>query len=137
MYNDKGQRDFARRLRTAMTDAERRLWSVLRCRQFKGFKFRRQAAIGRYVVDLVCFERKLIIELDGGQHNQASVRDYDGTRTDWLMSQGFHILRFWNHDVFESADSVSDVIWKTLAEVERTAAPPPSPTLPTKGRELE
>jgi very-short-patch-repair endonuclease len=137
MYTDKNQRDFARQLRTNMTDAERWLWGMLRCRQLQGFKFRRQAAIGKFVVDFVCFDSKLIIELDGGQHNDTAVKNYDAARTDWLMSQGFRVIRFWNHDIFESEDSVAEVIWTALGNPEPTVAQPPSPALPTEGRESD
>jgi very-short-patch-repair endonuclease len=137
MYRDQDQRDFARHLRTNMTDAERRLWSVLRMKQIKGFKFRRQAAIGAYVADFVCFPAKLTIELDGGQHNEATTKGYDEERSTWLRSQGFRVLRFWNHDVFESLDAVAQVIWNALTEIEPTPPHPPSPTLPAEGRESE
>lgn len=134
MYNDTNQRDFARGLRNNMTGAERRLWSVLRCRQLKGFKFRRQAAIGKYIVDFVSFDTKLVIELDGGQHNETSNKEYDSARSAWLKKQGFSVLRFWNHEIFENQDDIADVIWKALVEVDPTVAQPPSPALPTEGR---
>jgi very-short-patch-repair endonuclease len=81
----------ARKLRKQLTDAERRRWSRLRLRQLEGLKFRRQASIGRYVVDFVCFERKLIIEVDGGQHAVATPHDRE--RTTWLKAEGFRIVR--------------------------------------------
>jgi very-short-patch-repair endonuclease len=84
--------DFARRLQKNMTDAERRLWSKLRSRQFDNCKFRRQAPVGKFIVDFVCFEKKIIIELDGGQH--AEQQEQDSQRTDWLSSQGFQVVRF-------------------------------------------
>ena len=85
-------REFARELRKNMTDAEKRLWQRLRKRQLAEIKFRRQAPIGRYIVDFASFEKKLIIELDGGQHTLQ--RDYDSTRTQWLGSEGFKVLGF-------------------------------------------
>jgi very-short-patch-repair endonuclease len=106
-----------------MTDAERHLWSHLRRRQLVEAKFRRQASIGRYIVDFVCFEEKLIIELDGGQHTEQV--EYDEQRTSWLNSQGFRVLRFWNHEVFEDLDSVLEVILNALEN--RTPPPRPSP----------
>jgi adenine-specific DNA-methyltransferase len=135
MYKDTNQRDFSRKLRENMTDAERRLWKVLQWRQLQGFKFRRQAAIGEFVVDFACFSHKLVIELDGGQHNEVSARAYDQRRTDWLQSQGFRVLRFWNHHVMEDVDSVVEVIWKSLQEADQSMTLPPSPALPTRGRE--
>jgi very-short-patch-repair endonuclease len=108
---------------------------VLQWKQLQGFKFRRQAAIGDFVVDFVCFSHKLVIELDGGQHNTQSAKAYDQGRSDWLQTQGFRVLRFWNHDVMEDTDAVADVIWKALQEADQAVAPPPSPALPTRGRE--
>lgn len=73
-----------------------------------GLKFKRQQPIGNYVVDFVCFEKKLVIELDGGQHADQVIQD--ATRTCWLESQGFEVLRFWNNDVLQNMDGVWDVI---------------------------
>jgi very-short-patch-repair endonuclease len=104
-------RTFARRLRAASTDAERRLWSRLRLRQL-GQRFRRQQPLGPYVVDFVCFERRLVVEVDGGQH--ADHADYDMTRTRWLESRGFRVLRFWNNEVLLRTDTVCAVIHEAL-----------------------
>jgi very-short-patch-repair endonuclease len=108
-----------------MTDAERRLWYELRAYRFDGRKFRRQAPIGDYVVDFVCFEVKLIVELDGGQH--ASRVEKDDARTAWLNSQGYRVMRFWNYQIFEEFDSVLEAIWNALR-----VAPSPQPS-PTRG----
>ena len=135
MYNSRNQRDFARSLRNNSTPAEKHLWRALRCEQLKGIKFRRQAAIGDYVVDFVSFAHWLIIELDGGQHNETAVKEYDARRTAWLAAQGFRVLRFWNHDVMENLDGVIEVIWRALQEFDAVAGSPPSPTLPAEGRE--
>ncbi len=108
-----------------MTDAERWLWYELRARRFDTSMFRRQASIGPYIVDFVCFESKLVVELDGGQH--ASQVDLDEARTTWLNSQGFRVLRFWNYQVFEEFDSVLEAIWNALR-----LAPSPQPS-PTRG----
>ena len=86
------------------TDAERRLWRELRRRQIHGYKFRRQCAIGDYVVDFVFLEKRIVIELDGGQH--ANTTDYDEQRTNWLEAQGFRVMRFWNNDVMRQTDAV-------------------------------
>jgi very-short-patch-repair endonuclease len=104
--------NLARNLRNRLTPAEERLWRRLRCRQLDGCKFRRQAPVGNYIVDFICFERKLIIELDGGHH--AEQQQADRTRQAWLESQGFRVLRFWNHDVLESTDAVLEVVWRAL-----------------------
>lgn len=96
----------ARALRRNATDAEQRLWLHLRARQLAGCKFRRQYPLGAYVLDFVCLELKLVIELDGGQHGQSQALLYDQTRTQWLQAQGFHVLRFWNHDVLQQTSEV-------------------------------
>jgi very-short-patch-repair endonuclease len=77
-------------------------------------KFRRQQPIGPYIVDFVCFEKKLVIEIDGGQHSQQAV--YDNTRTEWLASQGFQVLRFWNNQVLQEIEAVKSAIWEVLDE---------------------
>lgn len=104
-------RQHARNLRKNSTDAEKHLWYNLRANRL-GFKFKRQVPMGTYIVDFVCLEKRLIIELDGGQHldNQA----YDLKRTDWLQLQGFKVIRFWNHDVLQQTTSVLEVILQAL-----------------------
>ena len=97
---------YARELRRNMTPAERALWQYLRKRQL-GVKFRRQAPIGRYIVDFVCFEVKLVIEVDGAHHAN---NPNDKVRDAWLASQGFRVLRFWNHEVLHNAEGVVSVI---------------------------
>ena len=92
----------ARILRSTMTDAERFLWRSLRRRAF-GRKFRRQEPIGPYIVDFVCFERRVVLELDGGQHLES---DADRIRDRWLEGQGFRVLRFWNHEVLGNVEGV-------------------------------
>lgn len=96
----------ARRLRRDSTDVERRLWQALRSRQLEGFKFRRQASKGAYVVDFLCIEAGLAIELDGGQHEEEA----DSPRTAYLRSQGFDVLRFPDNAVIENLDGVLDSI---------------------------
>lgn len=97
-------RERARALRREMAEAERCLWYQLRAHRFMGLKFKRQKPLGRYIVDFVCLERRLIIELDGGQH--AEQLAYDQRRDCWLRTQGFDVLRFWNHEVLLQADAV-------------------------------
>jgi len=125
-------RDFARHLRKTMTDAERRLWHHLKVRQLDGQKFRRQAPIGIYVVDFVCFESRLIVELDGGQH--AERVEQDEVRTAWLASRGFRVIRFWNHQVFEDLEPVLEAIWNAVRVV---PLPQPSPARGEGAREEE
>lgn len=98
------QRDRARRLRRDQTDAEKSLWQALRSRQLSGLKFRRQHPVGPYIADFCCLECKLIIELDGGQH--ALETDADDRRSDSLAQRGYHVLRFWNHEVLTNLEGV-------------------------------
>jgi very-short-patch-repair endonuclease len=102
---------FAKQLRRRMTDAEQRIWYHLRARRLAQFKIKRQVPIGPYVVDFVCFECKLVIEVDGGQH---ATSETDVVRDEWLRSQGFRILRFWNDDVLKHTDVVLSEIMASL-----------------------
>jgi adenine-specific DNA-methyltransferase len=102
----------ARHLRKNPTEAERRLWGRLRYRQLEGARFRRQAPIGPYIADFVCFDKKLVVEVDGGQHAERLIADEK--RTAWLRAQGFHVVRFWNHDVLTQTDAVLIAIKEAL-----------------------
>lgn len=110
----------ARELRNNLTEAEKYLWYVLRDKNL-GVKFRRQAVIGPYIVDFVCFENKLIIEVDGGQHCQ---NQSDSVRDEWFSRQGFGVLRFWNNDVLENLDGVAQKIAEHL-KIPPLPVPPP------------
>jgi very-short-patch-repair endonuclease len=118
-----------RRLRNAPTDAERKLWQRLKNRQLEGCKFRRQHPYEDYVLDFVCLERKLVVELDGGQHMDAVA--YDQKRTLLLERAGFCVLRFWNNHVFAELDGVLEVIHGEL--VARATPSPPNPPLEGEG----
>ncbi len=96
-----------------MTEAERALWSRLRKRQLRGCLFRRQYPLGRYIVDFVCLEQRLIIEVDGGQHNEQ--RTYDERRTAWREEQGYRVLRFWNNEVLNERQAVVETIFQALS----------------------
>lgn len=102
----------ARALRKSETDAERRLWQLLRNRNLQPFKFRRQHPIGPYIVDFVCLDWKLVIEVDGGQHME-QVR-YDSARTSFFEASGYRIVRFWNNDVLTNTDGVLQAICDAL-----------------------
>jgi very-short-patch-repair endonuclease len=128
--------DRARELRRQQTPAEQALWQQLRAKRFSNFKFRRQQPMGRYILDFVCFEQKLIIELDGGQHAEA--REYDAQRDAWLQQQGFRVLRFWNNEWSEQSEAVMESIWQALQEKKgnsRTDTPPLPGPLPRGERE--
>lgn len=104
----------AQKLRKTLTDAEQKLWRHIRKQQLMGFKFRRQSPIGKYVVDFVCLEKRLVVELDGGQH--AATQVYNHSRSEWLRSQGFKVIRFWNHDVMNRVEEVKEVIARNLIQ---------------------
>ncbi len=118
---------FAKHLRRNMTDAERLLWQHLRAHRLQGAKFKRQQPLGNYIVDFVCFETKLVVEVDGGQHLD-NVQDEQ--RDAWLRGQGFEVLRFWNNEVLTQRDAVLERILQALPS-------PLSPTLSHKGRGSE
>ncbi|NWG39481.1 MAG: endonuclease domain-containing protein [Hydrogenophilaceae bacterium] len=113
--------DFARQLRAQQTDMERRLWQRLRAHRFQGHKFRRQQPIVPYIVDFVCHDAKLIIELDGGQHAEAVAED--ARRDAWLKAEGYRVLRIWNNEWLENETGVMEKILEML-----TLSPPPLPS---------
>ena len=82
-----------------MTPQERKLWNIIKNRQFYGYRFRRQFPIGNYIVDFVCREKKIIIEIDGGQHSQLDDIQHDIERTEFLNSEGYQVIRFWNNEI--------------------------------------
>ena len=114
-----------RTLRNEMTDAEKALWKVLRCRQVSGFKFLRQHPFGDYILDFVCFENKLVIDVDGGQHGEGT--EYDEIHTQNLLTAGFRVLRFWNNEVLQEMEAVKEQIWRAVQEKNNPSPPRPSP----------
>jgi very-short-patch-repair endonuclease len=132
MYRDREQRDFARPLRNHPTTAEKRLWHFLRAEKL-GVKFRRQAAIGPYIVDFVCFSHKLIVELDGPQHLDVGAQNHDDCRSAWLATRGFRLIRFRNQLLDEGIAQVVETIRRALAEAEHKAVPPPPQPSPQRG----
>lgn len=124
-YPIRGAHARARTLRRNMTEAERRIWQILRLRQLNGYKFRRQVPVGRYIADFVCQEARLIVEVDGGQHDHLSSREAE--RTTFLQSEGYRILRFWNNEVLRNLHGVHEVIMRELG------AATPTRTLPHQG----
>ena len=97
-----------------MTDAERHLWKGLRSRSIHVYKFRRQHVIGKFVVDFVCLERMLVLEIDGAQHGEKVQKDE--TRTAYIEGEGFRVLRFWNSEILENLEGVLEVISKALRD---------------------
>jgi very-short-patch-repair endonuclease len=118
----KSLRIYAQALRADSTDAERRLWYLLRSHRTMGVKFRRQHPIGPYIVDFACLECRLIIEVDGGQHQERAW--VDRRRDEMLSSRGFLVLRFWNNDVLARTIDVLEEIW---ANVQARRPSPPTP----------
>ena len=114
----------AKKLRINSTDTEKYLWKYLRGRQLEGFKFRRQHPIGKYIVDFINLERKIIIEVDGGQHLE---NKKDKLRDRWLEEQGYEVLRFWDNEVLTNIEGVMESIRKKIY------SPSPSPS-PSEGR---
>jgi very-short-patch-repair endonuclease len=111
----------ARSLRSGMTDVERLLWQAIRGKRVHAHRFRRQHPIGPYIADFACIEQRIVVELDGGQHQDQRVQD--DQRTAYLQAQGWHVLRFWNNEVLNNLDGVLSTIAEHL-----TDAPPSSPS---------
>jgi very-short-patch-repair endonuclease len=110
-----------------MTDAEKKLWALLRGAQLGGFSFRRQHPVGRFIVDFYCAAAKLIVEVDGGQHGRQRQRLYDRARTAWLGQRSSRVLRFWNDDVLKNPDGVLRSIAVQLASLTQNDPHPTSP----------
>jgi len=108
-------RGFARAMRREPTEAERRLWRILRAKRLEGTKFRRQVPIGPYIADFASLSRRMIVELDGGQHADSA---YDAERDAWLRAQGFLVMRFWNNEVMDHPDGV---VLRIVRALERPA----------------
>ena len=120
-----GARARARTLRQSMTEAERRVWQIMRSHQMQGRRFRRQVPIGRYIADFICHEARLIVEIDGGQHDRSS--PYEAERIGFLQNEGYRVLRFWNHEVLANLDGVHAAIARELVDIT------PTQTLPHRG----
>jgi very-short-patch-repair endonuclease len=103
----------ARQLRLDSTDAERRLWAVLRDRRLAGYRFRRQHPIGHFIVDFACTKHRLVVEPDGGQHAD---NEADERRTGFLQREGWRVIRFWNNDVLTNTEGVVETILRALKE---------------------
>jgi very-short-patch-repair endonuclease len=116
----------SRRLRQKMTPSETKLWAALRDRRFVNMKFRRQQAIGPFIADFCCWEKKIILELDGDSH--AGKEAYDAHRVKWLEASGWKVFRFWDAEIFESIDGVMQTIYSVCS------APPPHPASDTAAR---
>lgn len=119
---------FAKQLRKNMTDAETRLWHELRAKRFESYKFKRQVPIGKYIADFACLAHKLIVEVDGSQHEKSKT---DETRDLWFNSQGFRVLRLWNRELLLDTDGA---LLSILAALKESPLPALRATLSHKGR---
>jgi very-short-patch-repair endonuclease len=120
----KGLTHLAKGLRKRSTDAEKLLWSGLRAGRCEGMKFRRQHPVGQYIVDFVCLERKLIIELDGGQHALPDEARKDRQRDAWLEKEGYTVVRFWDNEVLMKKNGILDAIRERLNRTPSPQSPP-------------
>ena len=111
--------DLAKRGRKNQTDAERKLWSILRSHRLQGWKFKRQEQLGDYIVDFVCFRARLIVEADGSQHAESKEDEF---RTAWLEGQGFRVIRFWNNDILLNPDGIATAILAALPPLPNPAS---------------
>ena len=117
-------RQRARQLRKNSTEAENHLWKFIRCRSLGGYRFKRQVPVGNYIADFLCSWKKLIVKLDGGQHDEH--HGYDEVRTKFLNAMGYRVLRFWNHDVLTETEEILEIILNELNKAQK----PFSPSLP-------
>ena len=123
----------AKSMRSEMTDAERTPWMRLRAHRLNRLSFRRQTPIGPFIVDFVCHEQNLVIELDGGQHATDDEAERDLKRTQWLQSRGYRVLRLWNSVVLRQCDSVVQKILEIIAEPLPPSRSATRTDLPLKG----
>jgi len=114
LYNDPIKKPTRRRLRKDATDAERKLWAILRNRQIDGLKFFRQYSVGSYVLDFYCPEKRLALEIDGGQHGDVDSQQHDAQRDSYLKELGIRVVRFWNNDVLRNAEGVAQKIGEEI-----------------------
>ena len=114
MYYNPHNLKNAKEMRSDMTPAETKMWRILRGKRFQDLKFKRQVLIGNYIVDFLCEDKKIIIEIDGGQHNEELNIQSDKNRTRYLENNGYKVLRFWNDEVMKNIDGVMEVIFREV-----------------------
>ena len=126
-------KQIARALRKRLTDAERLLWRHLRNRELGGWKFRRQYPVGPFIVDFICVEKNVVIEVDGGQH--AEDEESDLQRSAYLNKMGYRVCRFWNNQVLQETEGVLEAIFAILTEGQQNSpSPQPSPPSGERGK---
>ena len=121
----------AKQLRQNQTPQEQKLWNIIRNHKFHNLKFKRQQPIGEYIVDFLCKDIKLIIEIDGGQHNTPENILADDKRTQFLQSKGYSVIRFWNNEIDNNLEGVYLELEKIYQKV--TKEPSPQPLFPWRG----
>ncbi|MBK8628729.1 MAG: endonuclease domain-containing protein [Sphingomonadales bacterium] len=121
----------AKWMRSNPTDAEKRMWSLLRAKRFVNYKFKRQVVVDCYIADFVNYDHRLIVEADGSQHAE---NPYDTRRDAYLKAQGFNVLHFWNNDILARNGAVQDAIWDALQLPPLPSAACAAPSLSRKGR---
>ena len=114
MYYNPHNLKNAKEMRSNMTPAETKMWRILRGKRFQDLKFKRQVLIGNYIVDFLCENKKIIIEIDGGQHNEELNIQSDNNRTHYLENNGYKVLRFWNDEVMKNINGVMEVIFREV-----------------------
>ncbi|MBR6162769.1 endonuclease domain-containing protein [bacterium] len=110
----------AKKLRQNQTPQERKMWNLLRNHKIENLKFKRQYPIGKYIVDFICTDIQLIIEIDGGQHNEPHNIQLDSERTQYLKSRGYEVIRFWNNDIDNNIEGVYKKITETINNLRYT-----------------
>lgn len=115
LFNDPILQERRRSLRKSQTDAERKLWGVLRSRQFHGLKFFRQYSVGPYILDFYCPQQRLAIEVDGGQHAEDKHKEYDQRRSLYLAQNNIRVIRFWDNEVLTNIEGVWDKLQKIVS----------------------
>ncbi len=131
-YNNKSLKNTRKALRNNMTDAEIVLWSRLKGKQLYGHKFRRQHSTGKVIVDFYCPKLRLVIEVDGGQHNDEKHFKLDEERTIFLNEQNITVIRFWNHEVLKYTDDVLNAILFKIEELTKSTTPKTNKVVETK-----
>ena len=126
MWEDHSRVSLTRGLRRRCTKVEVVLWAKLRNKQLEGAIFRRQHPVGSYIVDFICLKKRLIVEIDGGQHANAEATVNDQQRTRWLVGQGYQVLRFWNNEVLANTQGVIEVLGQRLNQGPPSPCPLPS-----------
>jgi very-short-patch-repair endonuclease len=116
LYNDASAKRDRRRLRKNATDAERKLWTILQSKRMAGLRFCRQYSVGPYILDFYCLERRLAVEVDGGQHADVRGQEHDAQRDRYLRELNIRVIRFWDNDVLQNIEGIGERIKEEVEE---------------------